>query len=129
MKSGWAKPLRHKSPADGFESRALSCHGRTATESCRQSHPLAAGTSKTQQKKFSEALKAFVHDHAQAMVVPHCQTRLTAEFASDDYHVEVSDEGELLRGHPSDQEQTVRQVFRVPAEDWSTEHRTLGDLR
>lgn len=61
--------------------------------------PFAAGTSKTQQKKFSEALKAFVRDHAQSMVVPHFQTRLTAEFASNEYRVEVSDDGELLRVH------------------------------
>jgi predicted nucleotidyltransferase component of viral defense system len=61
--------------------------------------PFATGISKNRLRKFGDSLKSFVCDHTHRVVAPHYQRRLAAEFATEGYRVEVSDDGERLRVH------------------------------
>lgn len=46
IRSGWARPPCHTSPANAPVSRAPSCRGRTARESCRRSTSSGSGASR-----------------------------------------------------------------------------------
>lgn len=59
--------------------------------------PFTEAVSKTRLKKFSEGLKSFVRDHTHAVVVPHLQRMLAAEFQTDTYRLEINENGEQLR--------------------------------
>jgi hypothetical protein len=61
--------------------------------------PFAEGVSRNRLKKFSEALKAFVRDHAYGVVAPHFQKTLADEFEAGAFQLEISDDGEQLRVH------------------------------
>lgn len=61
--------------------------------------PFAEGVSRNRLKKFSEDLRSFVRDHAHGVVLPHFQRTLAAEFDTDAFQLEVSDDGEQLRVH------------------------------
>lgn len=59
--------------------------------------PFAQGVSNSRLRKFSEALKSFVRDHVHDVLAPHFRQSLAAEFGSESYRIEVSEDGEQLR--------------------------------
>lgn len=59
--------------------------------------PFASSLSKSQLKKFSESLKAFVRDHVFGLVVPYFRDRLDSGFAGRAAGLEVSEDGEQVR--------------------------------
>ncbi|MDE2465050.1 MAG: nucleotidyl transferase AbiEii/AbiGii toxin family protein [Alphaproteobacteria bacterium] len=61
--------------------------------------PFAEGVSRNRLRKFSEDLKSFVREHAHGVVAPHIQRMLAAEFSTDAFRIEVSDNGEQMRLH------------------------------
>lgn len=61
--------------------------------------PFTEGVSKTRLKKFSDDLKAFVREYVHDVVVPHFHSLLSAEFDTDAFELEVSEDGEQLRLH------------------------------
>lgn len=61
--------------------------------------PFAEDISKSQLKKFSEALKSFVRDHVHGVVASYLQHRVATEFGGSHHKIEISDHGEQLRLH------------------------------
>jgi hypothetical protein len=61
--------------------------------------PFAAGVSKHQLKKFSDALKSFVREHSHGVVVPHFQKSLDDELGASRGRIDISEDGEQLRVH------------------------------
>jgi hypothetical protein len=59
-------------------------------------YALAAGLSKTQQKKFSETLKARLQEHTHNIVLPYFE-RLLAPIAKRQKPIELSEDGESMR--------------------------------
>lgn len=61
--------------------------------------PFAEGISRTRLKRFSDGLKSFVSEHAHDIVAPYFQKQLIAEFDSEAFHLDISEDGEQLRVH------------------------------
>lgn len=64
--------------------------------------PFVPDISHTRLKKFGDALKSFVRDHAHSVVAPYFQKQLAAQFRFDKsqaeaYRLELSDDGEQMR--------------------------------